>query len=180
MLGTMSHTKKAALVFLLYAAMVTLGSWTLLAMSARAQPTTDDSTDAVTDAGPTAALDVREVETGPESGSDRPETSPSGEDDGLLVVVGKGDTAPFSGLLLRDKRFAELKLAELRVDNAEYEAKTEKQTREKLEVVLDSCLQDEDSGGGFFDSFWGGMAVGVGAAILVGWLGYKILDEEGG
>jgi len=39
--------------------------------------------------------------------------------------------------------------------------------------VLDSCLGDEQEGGPWYTSFWAGAAVGVGMAILVGWLGSK-------
>jgi len=90
-----------------------------------------------------------------------------------LTVVQAGDPAPFAGLLLTDLRFAELKQAELTVNNAKFRALQEQKTREDLQVVLDACLQVEREGDPWYATFWAGAAVGIGVAILVGWLGVE-------
>lgn len=177
MLTTMSHTKRAVLVFILYVVVVTFAGWSLVSLAAQAQPEADDSADGGNPARSTADPPVGEADTGSERGPDASESPSDGEDDGTLVVLGKGDTAPSSGILVSGSRFGDLKMAELKVNDAEYRARTEKQTREDLTVVLQSCLQAEDDEGGFFTSFWGGVAIGVSAAIVVGWLGYKIMDQ---
>lgn len=175
MFATRSHTRKVILVFLLHLCAVTLGSWVLLAFSAHAQPA-----EAAASAETATATDA-DSESTPMPPPGAPRSGVSVADDESPVLVVRGDVAPFTGLLLRDTRFAALKAVELRVNDAEYRAKQEKRTREDMEKVMNACLRTESSGGGgFFDSFWGGMAIGVGAAILVGWLGYEILDRDGG
>ena len=94
-----------------------------------------------------------------------------------LTVINAGDLAPFSGLLLSDERYAALKMAELEKTDAEFRAEQERRTRADLQVVLDSCLLlDEEDGGEWYETFWAGAVFGVGAAILVGWLGYKVIE----
>jgi len=170
MLGTMSHAKRAALVLLLYVVVTTLASWSILAMSARAQPAAGGEPAAGVEAdGGSAATEA----------PGGPRTPAAGGGDGPLVVVARGDTAPFGGLLLRDERYAELKDAELLVNDAEFRARQAARAQADLEKVLSACLQVEEES--FFGpSFWIGTAVGVVAAVAVGWLGFKILDDEGG
>jgi hypothetical protein len=95
----------------------------------------------------------------------------------MLTVINAGDVAPFSGLLLSDERYAVLKLAELERSDAEFRVEQERRARKDLQVVLDSCLLlDEEDGGEWYETFWAGAVFGVGAAILVGWLGYKVIE----
>lgn len=173
MLNTMSHTKRAIMVFILYVTMVSLGGWTLVTMAAHAQPMDPVEATSEPSGAPGAAADA---DSDRETPSDAPLSSPSAPAGGKLVLVVRGDTAPFTGLLLHDFRYAELKSAELRVNDAEATAKQEKRTREDLETVLNACLLVEkvDEGG---LGFWAGMAIGVGSAILVGWLGYEIIGK---
>lgn len=174
MLATMSHTKKAALVLLLYVLLVTAGSWTLLALSAHAQPAPAPAEEPA-EAAPAAQPDA-DSDSGTAGGRGQPVSPPADDRDGLLTVVGKGDTAPFGGLLLKDQRYAELKHAELTMVDAEFRASQAERTQADLEKVLSACLEVEEQS--FFGpSFWIGTAVGIVTAVAVGWLGYKILDE---
>lgn len=82
-----------------------------------------------------------------------------------------GEPAPFSGLLLSELRFTALTASEITLESVESKLGAERQANKDLKVVLDSCLRDEQEGGPWYTTFWAGAAVGVGVAILVGWLG---------
>lgn len=84
------------------------------------------------------------------------------------TVLEIGEPAPFSGLLLSELRFTKLTASEITLKSVGLKLRSEQRANKDLKVVLESCLQDE---GTWYTSFWAGAAVGVAAAILVGWLG---------
>lgn len=85
-----------------------------------------------------------------------------------------GQPAPFSGLLLTDLRFAELKTAELELAGTEIKLQQERTAYEDMKVVANACIEELEEGGPWYTSFWAGAAAGIGTAVLVGWLGLEV------